>query len=94
MSVLSLSYQESDVAKKHFLELAPHHGEKQLAWHKENYITVTICVAKTAIYSVVVAGFPNPRSDTPFTFQLVCVCVCVRVSSCTAVDRRRTAPVV
>ena len=47
------------------------------------------------------AGFPNPRSDTPFVFQLVCVCLyaCVlalppaRVRACTAVDRRYTAPV-
>jgi len=45
MSVLSLSYWESDVYcrqnNKHFAELAPQNG-KQLIWR--NYVTVTLCI--------------------------------------------------
>ena len=47
MSVLSLSYWESDVYwrqnNKHFAELAPQNGGKQLIWR--NYVTVTLCIA-------------------------------------------------
>jgi len=46
MSVLSLSYWESDVYwrqnNKHFAELAPQNGRKQLIWR--NYVTVTLCI--------------------------------------------------
>jgi len=46
MSVLSLSYWESDVYwrqnSKHFAELAPQNDGKQLIW--KNYITVTLCI--------------------------------------------------
>ena len=46
MSVLSLSYWESDVYwrqnNKHFAELAPQNGGKQLIWR--NYVTVTLCI--------------------------------------------------
>jgi len=46
MSVLSLSYWESDVYwrqnNKHFAELAPQNGGKQLIWR--NYVTVTPCI--------------------------------------------------
>jgi len=46
MSVLSLSYWESDVYwrqnNKHFAEFAPQNGGKQLIWR--NYVTVTICI--------------------------------------------------
>jgi len=57
MSVLSLSYLESDVywrqSNKHFAELAPQNGRKQLIWR--NYVTVTLCIAgaKMAIVRVV-----------------------------------------
>jgi len=44
MSVLSLSYWESDVywrqKNKHFAELAPQNGGKPLIWR--NYVTVTL----------------------------------------------------
>ena len=47
MSVLSLSYWESDVYwrqnNKHFAELAPQNGGKQLIWR--NYITATLCIS-------------------------------------------------
>ena len=47
MSVPSLSYWESDVYwrqnNKHFAELAPQNGGKQLIWI--NYFTVTLCIA-------------------------------------------------
>ena len=47
LSVLSLSYWEIDVYwrqnNKHFAELAPQNGGKQLIWR--NYVTVTLCVA-------------------------------------------------
>jgi len=47
MSVLSLSYWESDVYwdqnNKHFAELAPQSDGKQLLWR--NYVTVTLCTA-------------------------------------------------
>jgi len=46
MSVLSLSYWESDVYwrqnNKHFADLAPQNGGKQLIWR--NYVTVTLCI--------------------------------------------------
>ena len=46
MSVLSLSYSKSDVYwrqnNKHFAELAPQNGGKQLIWR--NYVTVTLCI--------------------------------------------------
>ena len=46
MFVLSLSYWESDVYwrqnNKHFAELAPQNGGKQLIW--KNYVTVTMCI--------------------------------------------------
>jgi len=46
MSVLSLSYWESDVYwrqnNKHFAELAPQNGGKQPTWR--NYVTVTLCI--------------------------------------------------
>ena len=48
MSVLSLSYWESDVYwrqnNKHFAELAPQNGGKQLIWR--NYVTVTLCLRR------------------------------------------------
>jgi len=48
MSVVSLSYWESDVYwrqhNKHFAELAPQNGGKQLMWR--NYVTVTLCIIK------------------------------------------------
>jgi len=47
MSVLSLSYWESDVYwrqnNKHFAELAPQNGGKQSIWR--NYVTVTLCIS-------------------------------------------------
>jgi len=47
MSVLSLSYWESAVYwrqnNKHFAELAPQNGGKQLIWR--NYVTVTLCIS-------------------------------------------------
>jgi len=50
MSVLSLSYWESDVYwrqnNKHFAELAPPNGGKQLIWR--NYVTVTLCILQTS----------------------------------------------
>jgi len=46
MSAISLSYWESDVYwrqnNKHFAELAPQNGGKQLIWR--NYVTVTLCI--------------------------------------------------
>jgi len=46
MSVVSLSYWESDVYwcqnNKHFTELAPQHGGKQWIWR--NYVNVTLCI--------------------------------------------------
>ena len=46
MSVLSLCYWESDAYwrqnNKHFAELAPQNGGKQLIWR--NYVTVTLCI--------------------------------------------------
>jgi len=46
MSVLSLSYWESNVYwrqnNKHFAELAPQNGGKQLIWR--NYVTVTLYI--------------------------------------------------
>jgi len=46
MSVLSLSYWESDVYwrqnNKHFAELTPQNGGKQLIWR--NCVTVTLCI--------------------------------------------------
>jgi len=46
MSVLSLSYWESGVywrqTNKHFAELAPQNGGKQLIWR--NYVTVTLYI--------------------------------------------------
>jgi len=46
MSVLSLSYWESDVYwrqnNEHFAELAPQNGGKQLIWR--NYVIVTLCI--------------------------------------------------
>jgi len=46
MSVLSISYWESDVCwrqnNKHFAELAPQNDGKQLIWR--NYFTVTLCI--------------------------------------------------
>jgi len=46
MSVLSLSYWESDIYwrqnNKHFAELAQQNGGKQLIWR--NYVTVTLCI--------------------------------------------------
>ena len=51
MSLLSLSYWESDVYwrqnNKHFAELAPQNGRKQLIWR--NYVTVTLCICQTVI---------------------------------------------
>jgi len=48
MTVLSLSYWESDVYwrqnNKNFAELAPQNGGKQLIWR--NYVTVTLCIRK------------------------------------------------
>jgi len=48
MSVLSLSYWESDVYwrknNKHFAELAQQNGEKQLIWR--NYAIVTLCIRR------------------------------------------------
>ena len=38
-----------------------------------------LVIRLSVLISCVVAGFPNPRSDTPFVFQLVSVYVCVRV---------------
>ena len=46
MSLLSLSYWESDVYwrqnNKHFTDLSPQNGRKQLIWR--NYVTVTLCI--------------------------------------------------
>jgi len=46
MSILSLSYWESDLYwrpnNKHFAERAPQNGGKQLIWR--NYVTVTLCI--------------------------------------------------
>ena len=54
MSVLSLSYWESDVYwrqnNKHFAELAPQNGGKQLIWR--NYVTVTLCISRKWEHSV------------------------------------------
>ena len=38
-----------------------------------------LVVRLSVLISCVVAGFPNPRSDTPFVFHLVSVCVCAHV---------------
>jgi len=54
MSVLSLSYWESDVYwrqnNKHFAELALQNGGKQLIWR--NYVTVTLCIPPSVSPSV------------------------------------------
>ena len=46
MSILSLSYWESDVYwrqnNKHFAELAPQNGGKLLIWR--NYVTIILCI--------------------------------------------------
>jgi len=46
MTVLSLSYWENYVSwrqsNKHFAELGPQNGGKQLIWRK--YVTVTVCI--------------------------------------------------
>jgi len=66
MSVLSLSCSESDVYwrqnNKHFAELAPQNGGKQLTWR--NYATVTLCV----ILLFIVACWTASLSQT-FTAQ-------------------------
>jgi len=51
MSVLSLSCRESDVYwrrnNKHFAELAPQNGGKQLIWR--NYVTATLCITEPRV---------------------------------------------
>jgi len=51
MSVLLLSYWENDIYwrqnNKHFAELAPQNGGKQLIWR--NYVTVTLCIPSQQI---------------------------------------------
>jgi len=63
MSLLSLSYWESDVYwrqnNKHFAELAPQNGRKQLIWR--NYVTDTLC-----IYSV-----PKKEDSKPMAVTLL-----------------------
>ena len=74
MSVLSLSYWESDVYwrqnNKHFAELALQNGAKQLIWR--NYITVTLCIAsdlsKVANFNLPHLHLEPPLGMTPFEF--------------------------
>ena len=51
MPIVSLSYWESDVYwrqnNKHFAELAPQNGGKQLIWR--NYVTVILCMLMIAL---------------------------------------------
>jgi len=61
MSVLSLSYWESDIYwrqnNKHFAELALQNGGKQLIWR--NYVTVTLCIGRIYVHSIAVR--PNNK---------------------------------
>jgi len=54
MSVLSLSYWESDVYwrqnNKRFAEFAPQNGGKQLIWR--NYVTVTLCIERKIVWQI------------------------------------------
>ena len=73
MSVLSLSYWESDIYwrqnNKHFADFAPQNGGKQLIWR--NYVTVTLCIHK---YRVGQHSFsycsPKIRSEMPDTIKV------------------------
>jgi len=66
LSVLSLSYWESDVCK-HFAEVAPQNGGKQLIWR--NYVIVTLCIQAYACGTRFVV----------FAYCSCMVCVCVEV---------------
>jgi len=78
MSVLSLSYGESDVYwrhnNKHFAELAPQNGGKQLIWG--NYVTVTLCIAcelnKAATILLPITSSNADRFSFFFTTRLNC----------------------
>jgi len=56
MSVLSLSYWESDIYwcqnNTHFAELTPQNARKQLIWR--NYVTVTLCITSSVGFLVLV----------------------------------------
>jgi len=73
MSVLSLSYWESDVYwrqnNKHFAQLAPQNGRKQLIWR--NYVTVTLCIETRPFWATVTSN-SSPYGTGPLSCLSVC----------------------
>jgi len=74
MSVLSLSYWESDIYwrqnNKHFVELAPQNGGKQMIWR--NYVTVTLCIA-VPTDDILVTADNRRRSNHQYKYRYVSI---------------------